>query len=292
MRVLWSMQSGHLQRLGGTGTLVLIDTPPGLDLVLDLYEWQAGGRFAGVSELPAGVHLCVVKLRHGLVGQHFWVLMEAGGVRAWKWMAEEEQFVPLARDDEGRLADSVRRGEWNERLGRYEMGEVERWRRYTRHLSFMPGDVARPGPFKRRSHDRSAELEAMTKDGVNVLGWLEALFAEFSLAHMVSSFELWRDMVLLCCCCIEAIRQKTGFFEEFYDTLSWQLDEAGAELMWREPGDRNALLAGVTELVRDVKSDPDLPGSLKSAARQLESMMPGGQEESEQDDDGPMVVEL
>jgi hypothetical protein len=269
----------------GRGTLLLLDTPPGLGLVVDLFEWNAGEHFLGLQRVPPGPHLCVVKQRDGLPSQHFWWWVGRGGadeVSAWRWAADRAEYVPLPEEGARRLADP-------RRLGAYEQNDE--WRAMTRHVAAAPGGPSMPRlavPRRRRGHDRTEELEAVGR--ATVLAWLEASFAELTLAHEADAFELWSELLLLCCGSVAALRRFPDWTTEFCVAAARQLRAAGPELLWREEGGRNRLEHAVAELVRDVRSDPLLPSVLRCAAAELEDAVPLLPDEDEED--MPMVVEV
>ena len=264
------------------GVLVLLDTPPGLGLVLDLYEWTAGEHFLGVKRVPPGPHLCVVKQRDGVATQHFW--WWAGGTQpnasAWCWSADRAEFVAVAAEEGLRAADP-------RRLGEYAREQLDQWRELTRHVAAVPGGPSMPRPTvaRRRGHDRTAELEAVGREAA--LGWLEAAFAEFSLGQVAESFELWRELLLLGCGSVAALRRAPDWCASFCGAAARQLRAAGPELVWQEERGRNQLLHAVSELVRDVRGDAELPPGLQRAAADLAQAVP---QEDDADEDGPVIV--
>ncbi len=269
----------------GWGTLLLLDTPPGLGLVVDLYEWSAGEHFLGLQRVPLGPHLCVVKQRDGVASQFFWWWAGERGrddVSAWRWAADAGEFVPLPEEGARRWADP-------RRLGAYERSQLSEWRAMTRHITSCPGPaLPRPAlPLRRRGHDRTEELEALGRAAV--LAWLETAFAELVLAQDADAFDLWRELLLLGCGSVAALRRAPGWAAEFCVAAARQLRAAGPELLWREEGGRNRLEQAVAELVRDMREDPQLPPALCRAAAELEQAVPLPDED---DEDKPVVVEI
>jgi hypothetical protein len=221
----------------------------------------------------------------------------AGDCVVKRWASDVEEFVSLSRDETERLEAGIHRYEFDHRLGPYSQEENSKtvWSDCSRHITaahvewLAQSRASFKFPPRSRTLDRSSELQTMEQSGVNVLAWLESAFVEFTLTHEMEAFEEWRDLVLLCCGCIEELRARPDYFTDFVEILNWQVQEAGAELLWNDgEGGGNIFVHTITEFVEDVRSDDLLPPRLVKKVRALAQLVPL----VELDEDAPAVVEM
>ena len=290
------------------GTVLMLDAPERLQFGVDWMEWTVASRFAGVKLIPFGAHFCFTR-RHdspGAEAQGFWLWVPSNGegvCEVRRFEAAGEEFVPVGGDEGERLAAAVRRMEFDGRLGPYaQQADRADWARCTRHIdeahvqwlrrrpAGVPyGDVL---PKRAKTLDRSLELQSLEDRGTNVLGLMESCFVEFSLVHSLAAFELWRDVVLLMCGCVNALRTRTRLFQDFAHVLAWQLETAGIDVLWtdndRSKGGGNVLVKAVSEFVADIQDDPDL-AALHESVEKLTQVVPVLEVD---DEDEPVVVDI
>ena len=282
------------------GFLVLLDCPAGLTLTLDFMQWQVGDVFQGIKLIPPGPHFCVVgfgenspKPSHSFF---FWVDEGEQDVVVKRWKKDDELFENFPEEDEQRLRDAVRRHEFDKKLGPYSQDDGGcLWKECTSFidkdflLRYLKSDLQRFKVCRGKSLDRSDELKQMRRK-TNVLALLQCKYIEFTLTHEMESFEIWRDVVVLLCNSIEMIRSDPEFFVDFCDVASFQLTQAGEELLWQDGANRNNVFVfSFNQFLRDVESDEAVSIQLKKAIVPLNRAIPQLEDDEE---DQPMIVEL
>ena len=114
------------RRLAATGaTLLLRGVPEGAEIALDMAEFNAGPRFAGVKMVPLGPHVLATRApaEGGPGAGRDWSVFVAdkpGQVVVRHWDAEAGRLRPgpgCDADQEARLAAGVRRWDFDAGLG-------------------------------------------------------------------------------------------------------------------------------------------------------------------------------
>lgn len=285
------------------GTVLMLDAPAGLEFGIDFQEWSIGERFAGVKMVPVGPHYCFTRRPNapGQPSQGFWVYVPNNGEGmccVMRWDGGGEEFVALEGIEADRLAAAVAGMEFDSRLGPYSqpprapgrcwadcVGHVD-----AAHLAWLRHAGRRKElPPRTRALDRSPEVEALLRTRVNLLGWIESSFIEFSLVHNLEAFETWRDLVVLMCNCVTALRVHQAMFAQFAAILTWQVDESGPDLLWSDHMQANIILHSISQFVEDIQTSAGelTHAKLVANATALALAVP----QMHLDDDAPTIVE-
>ncbi|KAM3393488.1 hypothetical protein ACQJBY_014289 [Aegilops geniculata] len=121
-------------------TLLLLDVPQHTLLGLDTQVFSVGPRFRGIKMVPPGphfLHYCSPS-RHGnefapTVG--FFLTTHPSQVVVRKWDAQEERLVTLSEEEEIRYSEAVKRFEFDDQLGPYNLDSFGDWKQLSSYLS-------------------------------------------------------------------------------------------------------------------------------------------------------------
>uniref|UniRef100_M8BUL2 Protein AAR2 homolog n=1 Tax=Aegilops tauschii TaxID=37682 RepID=M8BUL2_AEGTA len=121
-------------------TLLLLDVPQHTVLGLDTQVFSVGPRFRGIKMVPPGphfLHYCSPS-RHGnefapTVG--FFLTTHPSQVVVRRWHAQEERLVTLSEEEEIRYSEAVKRFEFDDQLGPYNLDSFGDWKQLSSYLS-------------------------------------------------------------------------------------------------------------------------------------------------------------
>ncbi|VAH39934.1 unnamed protein product [Triticum turgidum subsp. durum] len=121
-------------------TLLLLDVPQHTLLGLDTQVFSVGPRFRGIKMVPPGphfLHYCSPSRRGNefapTVG--FFLTTHPSQVVVRRWHAQEERLVTLSEEEEIRYSEAVKRFEFDDQLGPYNLDSFGDWKQLSSYLS-------------------------------------------------------------------------------------------------------------------------------------------------------------
>ncbi|XP_062225142.1 uncharacterized protein LOC133923877 [Phragmites australis] len=121
-------------------TLLLLDVPQRTLFGIDTQVFSVGPKFKGIKMVPPGPHFVYYcsSSRHGnefapTVG--FFLTTQPSEVIVRKWDAQEERLIRLSEEEEIRYSESVRRFEFDDQLGSYNLDSFGDWKQLSSYLS-------------------------------------------------------------------------------------------------------------------------------------------------------------
>ncbi|RCV32611.1 hypothetical protein SETIT_7G016900v2 [Setaria italica] len=121
-------------------TLLLLDVPQRILFGIDTQVFSVGPKFKGMKMVPPGPHFVYYcsSSRSGsefapTVG--FFVTMQPSEVIVRKWDAQEERLIKLSEEEEIRYSEAVRRFEFDDQLGPYNLESYGDWKQLSNYLS-------------------------------------------------------------------------------------------------------------------------------------------------------------
>ncbi|TKW03076.1 hypothetical protein SEVIR_7G038100v4 [Setaria viridis] len=121
-------------------TLLLLDVPQRTLFGIDTQVFSVGPKFKGMKMVPPGPHFVYYcsSSRSGsefapTVG--FFVTMQPSEVIVRKWDAQEERLIKLSEEEEIRYSEAVRRFEFDNQLGPYNLESYGDWKQLSNYLS-------------------------------------------------------------------------------------------------------------------------------------------------------------
>jgi len=156
-------------------TILVLDCPPGFHFGLDYLFWTVGPRFSGVRGIPPGPHFFYyAQGQAGSMGAEYaerlgrFVHLDPAEVIVLRYNEDTEQLSFLEPGEAGRLADGVRRHEFDKQLGPYPMEKHKDWVELTQFIS--PLVVAKIEPVNSvvisRTQGPAQDDELPDEDGV------------------------------------------------------------------------------------------------------------------------------
>ena len=141
------------------GSLLLLGVPRGTEFGLDYMSWTTGDRFQGVKMVPPeGAHYVRWSPSEGPAGSAglggpaggFFCFLGRADVLVRRWDGDRDALVPERGDggeDEARLANGVRAGDFDRGLAPYPLDTLKKWKTLScritpatvRRLSALPG---------------------------------------------------------------------------------------------------------------------------------------------------------
>ncbi|PNT60535.1 hypothetical protein BRADI_5g01220v3 [Brachypodium distachyon] len=132
------------------GTLLLLDVPQHTVFGIDTQVFSVGPKFKGIKMVPPGPHFVYYcsPSRHGnefapTVG--FFLTTHTSEVIVRKWHAQEERLVTLSEEEEIRYSEAVKRFEFDDQLGPYNLDSFGDWKQLSSYLS--PSVIERIEPI-------------------------------------------------------------------------------------------------------------------------------------------------
>jgi A1 cistron-splicing factor AAR2 len=125
-------------------SVLCLDVPEGTDVGLDTELWVVGPRFKGIKMIPPGqAHFFYYSPgdNSGLGGgpppgrRGRFLYLQATEVAVFRWDRDTEDFVEPDADEAQRLAEGVRRLEFDQWLGAYPLANAEKWTSISRHIT-------------------------------------------------------------------------------------------------------------------------------------------------------------
>ncbi|PAN36983.1 hypothetical protein PAHAL_7G022900 [Panicum hallii] len=121
-------------------TLLLLDVPQRTLFGIDTQVFSVGPKFKGMKMVPPGPHFvyCCSSSRSGnefapTVG--FFLTTQPSEVIVRKWDAQEERLIKLSEEEEIRYSEAVRRFEFDDQLGPYNLDSYGDWKQLSSYLS-------------------------------------------------------------------------------------------------------------------------------------------------------------
>ncbi|WVZ83675.1 hypothetical protein U9M48_030800 [Paspalum notatum var. saurae] len=130
--------AAELVRKGAT--LLFLDVPQRTLFGIDSQMFAVGPKFKGIKMVPPGPHFVYYcsSSRHGnefapTVG--FFLTTHTSEVIVRKWDAQEERLIKLSEEEEIRYSEAVRRFEFDDQLGPYNLDSYGDWKQLSNYLS-------------------------------------------------------------------------------------------------------------------------------------------------------------
>ncbi|CAN6270898.1 unnamed protein product [Urochloa humidicola] len=121
-------------------TLLLLDVPQRTLFGIDTQIFSVGPKFKGMKMVPPGPHFVYYcsSSRSGsefapTVG--FFLTTQPSEVIVRKWDAQEERLIKLSEEEEIRYSEAVRRFEFDDQLGPYNLESYGDWKQLSNYLS-------------------------------------------------------------------------------------------------------------------------------------------------------------
>ncbi|XP_062184689.1 uncharacterized protein LOC133888449 [Phragmites australis] len=121
-------------------TFLLLDVPQRTLIGIDTQVFSVGPKFKGIKMVPPGPHFVYYcsSSRHGnefapTVG--FFLTTQPSEVIVRKWDAQDERLIKLSEEEEIRYSEAVRRFEFDDQLGPYNLDSFGDWKQLSTYLS-------------------------------------------------------------------------------------------------------------------------------------------------------------
>lgn len=118
-----------------SAAILLLDTPEGLDLSLDLFPVVARTNFSGFKMIPAGIHFLAFGARDGLRTGLFLALNDE--VAVFRWNTDGELFESVSEADHAAYSQGVRNWDFDAKLVPFTVhqeGQAQ-WESLSSHIS-------------------------------------------------------------------------------------------------------------------------------------------------------------
>lgn len=121
-------------------TLLFLDVPQRTLFGVDTQMFSVGPKFKGIKMVPPGPHFIYYRSssRHGnefapTVG--FFLTTHPSEVIVRRWNAQDERLIKLSEEEEIRYSEAVRRFEFDDQLGPYNLDSYGDWKQLSNYLS-------------------------------------------------------------------------------------------------------------------------------------------------------------
>lgn len=114
------------------GILVMLDTPPNLQLGIDNTIWTVGQKFKGVKLIPLGTHFIHYKL--GFKNGFFCHFTKERRIHVRRWHTFMEDYLPVEEAEAEQYCHAARMNDLDVYLGAYPFEQFSIWQQVSNYI--------------------------------------------------------------------------------------------------------------------------------------------------------------